>query len=255
MKIISASRREDMPAFRMPEIIQKYHQYGEDCFWVLWTKNPENIVDSGMDFRRVAFQITVTGAGSTKLEPEVPPYFQVIESIDKLLQKGANPALINWRLDPLLPGFHNPKIVETLARMFSKICIKRCVTSFITWYGTVRNRIEGIIPEISHEEQKKMILWIKDILNSHGIELFGCVQPHLRELIKPSKCIDGEYYSQITGFEFNTSKDPSQRKACGCTVSTDIGRYRYCQHGCIYCYARPEKENKTANKSYLNYIN
>ena len=58
MKIISASRREDMPAFDMRRLLEKYEEYGPDIFWVLWTKNPRNILlnCSALDFKRTALQ-------------------------------------------------------------------------------------------------------------------------------------------------------------------------------------------------------
>lgn len=37
--------------------------------------------------------------------------------------------------------------------------------------------------------------------------------------------------------EISTTKDPTQRAACGCVVSRDIGMYDSCLYGCQYCYA------------------
>lgn len=85
-------------------------------------------------------------------------------------------------------------------------------------------------------EQRRIAQTVKNILNEYGIKLYGCTQPHLADIIQPSKCIDGDYYASVTGFDFDTEKDPSQRKACGCTKSIDIGQYRHCPHGCLYCY-------------------
>lgn len=237
MIIFSASRREDMPTFHFDELMEKYHRYPEESFWVLWTKNPKNLINSGMDFRRVALQLTITGLGGSVLEPNVPQAEEVWKCAEQLISKGFNPSLINWRMDPLIPGYHTPEIVRSLARRAASLGIDRCTTSFITWYGHVKQRWpEGIKTQRDTTEQRRIAQTVKNVLNEFGIKLYGCTQPHLADIIQPSKCIDGDYYASVTGFDFDTEKDPSQRKACGCTKSIDIGRYRNCPHGCLYCY-------------------
>ena len=241
MKIISASRREDMPAFDMPRLLGKYEEYGPDTFWVLWTKNPRNILlnYSDLDFKRTALQLTVTGLGGTGVEPNVPSPSQVWEDMEHLIASGFNPNLVNWRMDPIIPGMHTARIVHSLATRAKGLGIIRCTISFIAFYEHVKKSWpEGLETERDPAQQREIAGMIKDILGGYGIALYGCAQPRLSGLIVPSKCIDGGYYSAITGFTFETEKDPSQRKECGCTKSIDIGRYRAsCGHGCRYCYA------------------
>ena len=241
MKIISASRREDMPAFDMLRLLEKYEEYGPDIFWMLWTKNPHNILlnYSAFDFKRTALQLTVTGLGRTLVEPNVPSPSGVWEDMDHLIESGLNPALVNWRMDPIIPGFHTARTVHTLAGRAKTLGITRCTISFITFYEHVKKRWpEGLEAERDQAGQREIADMIKDILGGYGIALYGCAQPRLSSVITPSKCIDGGYYSAVTGFTFETEKDPSQRKECGCTKSVDIGRYRAaCGHGCLYCYA------------------
>ncbi|WP_155483727.1 DUF1848 family protein, partial [Vibrio campbellii] len=50
--------------------------------------------------------------------------------------------------------------------------------------------------------------------------------------IHHGKCIDDNLISRIFGFDLSSTKDKSQRKACGCVVSRDIGMYETCLHGC-----------------------
>jgi DNA repair photolyase len=241
MKIISASRREDMPAFDMLRLLEKYEEYDSDTFWALWTKNPHNILlnYTRLDPERTALQLTVTGLGGTMIERNVPLASKVWEDVEQLIKSGFSPALINWRMDPIIPGIHTPKMVHSLAKRASGLGINRCTISFVTFYEHVKTRWpEGLKTYRDPAQQREIGNAIKDILGGYGIILYGCAQPHLRGLIMPSKCIDGEYYSAVTGFTFDTEKDPSQRKACGCTKSVDIGRYRAgCVHNCRYCYA------------------
>jgi DNA repair photolyase len=239
MKIISASRREDMPAFRMDYLLEKYHKYGDDHFWVLWTKNPKNIIGAGLDYKRVSLQITITGLGATELEPGVPESDIVCQDLAVLINEGLNPKLINLRIDPLIPGHTKRQMIYNIAGNLKDLGITRCTTSFISWYGHVKERWpEGQETQISNDKQLAMVKDMRDILSNYGMELYGCVQPYLSDIIKPSACIDGQYYSEVTGFEFDTNKDPHQRIDCNCTLSVDIGSYRYCPHNCIYCYSK-----------------
>jgi hypothetical protein len=55
--------------------------------------------------------------------------------------------------------------------------------------------------------------------------------------IAPGKCVDDELIRRLFGVQVEERKDPSQRGACGCVVSRDIGMYDSCLFGCQYCYA------------------
>jgi len=252
-----------MPAFRMDEIMKRYHDYGDDTFWVLWTKDPRNIIKHGMDFRRVALQLTVTGMGGSTVEPGVPGFNAVWDSVAQLIAAGFNSKLINWRFDPIVPGFNLPVSEQDIAaslmwRYFEhhankamELGIQRCIVSFVNLYPVVRTRWpECKISEITLERKREIVTRMKVILGD--IELLGCVEPELRDIIRPSACIDGDYYSSVTGFTFSNNKDKYQRANCTCTESVDIGRYRVCPHNCLYCYSRESDKPKTAQLSMFS---
>ena len=78
-----------------------------------------------------------------------------------------------------------------------------------------------------------------DIAAANGMEIVSCaeeldLQPYG---ISPGKCVDDELIQRVFGLEVTHAKDPSQRAACGCVVSKDIGMYDSCLFGCRYCYA------------------
>ncbi len=240
MKIISASRREDYPRFRFQELREKYAKYESEArhFWTFWTKNPENLIHSCFCFERAFLQVTITGLGGSSLEPNVPEPKEIISILGRLIDNGFNPAHIQWRLDPLIPGYNDkPDLIKSLASQIGALCITRCTTSFVTWYGHVKERWpEGATTQRTTEQQRNITSTVKKILEEYGITIYGCAQPALQGIVKPAKCIDAELYQALTGIDFDNTKDPSQRKACGCTRSIDIGRYRSCPHKCLYCY-------------------
>ena len=66
--------------------------------------------------------------------------------------------------------------------------------------------------------------------------------------ILPGKCVDDRVIAEAFGIEVPATKDPTQRKACGCVVSRDIGMYESCLFGCQYCYA-----TKSFDQARLNF--
>jgi len=252
VNIISASRREDMPAFRMDKIVEKMAERPDD-FFVLWTKNPHNIVKTKVDLSRVALQLTVTGLGGSDLEPGVPAPDGVWSGVKELVRQGLNPNLINWRMDPILPSRHCSAHVESLSSAAADLGISRCMISFITFYDAIKARWpEWEQYQADKPRQVQIVQKMQSIVKPKGIDLFGCVQPHLSPWLLKAHCIDGAHYSKITGFDFSTDKDAYQRKSCGCTQSVDIGKYRPCPHKCVYCYAKgPENPVQSSEQPDL----
>ena len=64
----------------------------------------------------------------------------------------------------------------------------------------------------------------------NGMDIFSCAEE--RDFspygIRPGKCIDDTYISRVFGLKVPFTKDPSQRNACGCVTSRDIGAYDTC---------------------------
>ena len=72
-----------------------------------------------------------------------------------------------------------------------------------------------------------------------GLDIRACAEPwDLTPYgIRPTACIDGALIARLTGREVTARPDRSQRPACGCLESVDIGAYDTCPNGCLYCYA------------------
>jgi hypothetical protein len=103
--------------------------------------------------------------------------------------------------------------------------------------------------ECRGEAFDELMRFMASVARDNGMALSSCAQD--RDLtahgILPGKCIDDGLMREVFGLEVNHTKDPSQRKACGCVVSRDIGMYDTCLYGCAYCYATNSFEKAKEN--------
>ncbi len=282
-RIISVSRRTDIPAFygdwfmqRLqdgfagvvnPFSSQKYivSLRPEDvCCFVFWSKdftpfieNLKTIDDSGYKFY---FNYTVT---------TLPEVFEsnverksAIESL-KYLGRIYSPEHINWRFDPIIISSITNRdfyirSFEELASQFHGL-VKRCYFSFVNIYKKVERNFgdftssTGItIPHCSDDFKIDLANELAQIAQSHGIRMYSCCGDYLTGgKIQKAHCIDGNVIQSLffpDGFSF---KEKPTRDQCGCTESTDIGKYDTCPHGCLYCYANTNKQR--AQKAYKNH--
>ena len=77
------------------------------------------------------------------------------------------------------------------------------------------------------------------VARSHDMDIFTCAEEHdfSRFGTSPGRCVDGELLQKLWSLTGHTRKDPSQRSACLCVISKDVGMNDTCIHGCPYCYS------------------
>lgn len=262
--ILSVSRRTDIPAFysdwffnRLKEGFvyvrnpMNVHQVSKivltpdviDCI-VFWSKNPQPMLSRLDELKGYMyyFQFTIN-AYDKGLEASVPKKDGVINTFKKLSEK-IGPKRVIWRYDPILLTEHMDKAYHY--RYFEEIARRlegytnTCVISFVDLYKkTQLNLKDSSAREPSVQEMLEMAAHLFIIANSHGITIQTCAEEIALETVgvKHGKCIDNVLIEDLLGVKLIVSKDPNQRKECGCVQSIDIGEYNTCAHGCKYCYA------------------
>ena len=270
MKIISASRRTDIPAFYgkwlMNRIREGFAGYvnpfsgkkyivslkkNDVAAIALWSKNFSPFIDEALLLKNegysLFFNYTITGLPGI-FEPNCPDKGESIDSIKRLSSMFSQDH-INWRYDPVLvsditdPDYH----IDQFSRLCTTLSghIKRCYISFPTLYGKVTksfknftNNTSIMIHDVNIQERIDLAGKLAVTAESSGIQIYSCCGDYLTgDKIKKGHCIDRDVLSCNSGMDYSRFKYRPTRKECGCTESTDIGTYDICPHGCIYCYA------------------
>lgn len=231
---------------------------------VFWTRNAHQMMkkghikelqDMGYNFY---FQYTITGYTAKsplglRIDGSSPHPLKAIEYFNELAE-AIGPEKVIYRLDPIVVCDQIGK--EEIVRLYDKIssnihqdCM-RSVISFLDVYDNVGKNMESagfnpvdLLRQDNREQLEYILQGIKETSSKYGRQVFSCAESiNLGEYgILPSKCIDADYIRSVFGVKLSASKDPGQRKACGCAKSIDVGQYNTCVHGCAYCYATQDK--------------
>jgi hypothetical protein len=282
--IISASRRTDIPAFYSEWLIKRTRAGyctvpnpfnkkqvsrvslapEEVDVIVFWTRNPRPLFPwlDELDRRgfRYYFQYTLLGYPRA-LDPKTPSENFSVSTFRRLADRIGSTRLI-WRYDPIVFTTQTPPEYHLAA--YRRICeilkgyAHHSVISLMDDYPKIRRRMAeldsysaALTPPsaLPHDEPDAMLSGMATVASENGMKIVSCAEE--RDLsalgICAGKCVDDEYIREVFHIEAAHQKDPSQRKACGCVLSKDIGMYDTCLFGCRYCYATNSFERARAN--------
>jgi hypothetical protein len=236
---------------------------------VFWTRNPRPLFPylNELDGRgyRYYFHYTLLGY-PPEIDAHNPPLPASLATFRELAQR-IGPDKVIWRYDPIVlseatpPGYHRvayARLAGALAGM-----TRRSVISLMDDYPKIRKRLgemgrQGaqLLPVSPVAEEGPIPGWVGELLRdlagiagSNNIQIQSCAEEFdLRPYgVRPGKCVDDEYIQRVFGLGVAHVKDPSQRVACSCVVSKDIGMYDTCLFGCRYCYATTSFERARVN--------
>lgn len=254
--IISASRRTDIAAFYSEWLLRRIREgycevrnpYNraqvsrvslrrEDVDGIVfWTRNPRPLMArlDALDGYRYYFQYTIVDNGRAH-DGRSPGIKAAIETFQTLSER----ATVIWRYDPIVAtaGVDHAERFAAIASALDG-CTSRCVISLVDAYRKTERRmaeLRGTADEPLAPDVPALIPRLAAIARAHGMDIVSCaeeldLEPHG---VRPGRCIDPD----VLGLDTDLRKDPSQRAACGCVVSRDIGAYDTCLFECRYCYA------------------
>ena len=285
-RIISVSRRTDIPAFYGEWFMKRLEEGFAGCVnpfnnkkylvslknedvagFVFWSNNfipftdkLKKIKKSGYKFY---FNYTINNY-PPEFEPGVVSYKLLTDNL-KELSIQYSPESINWRYDPIVISditsfeFHL-KNFEIIASSLAGY-VERCIISFVSLYEKVKKNFNSIltnnnikIEEPNNSLKVKLAGELADIASSYGIKMYSCCCDYLiGNKISRASCIDGEIVNKLflNNEENIYFKPKPTRPGCGCVECIDIGAYNTCAHGCVYCYANMNK--KSALEKFKNH--
>jgi len=264
-RVISASRRIDLVAGYPEEFAEALEQKcppESTHTVVIWTKDPTNLLrhrrlrSALRRYEQLFLHLTITGLGSTVLEPRVPEPERVLAMLPDLIAFVGSPVRVRVRFDPIVhirladgSEVCNLRYFAQLAPRLRALGLTDVTTSWMTIYAKVQRRLHRIGAEARHsdpEEWQEEADWLLRVAAEHGIRVHGCCVPGWPR----SRCIDGELLTRLhpRNLPASTRRARGQRALCGCTESWDIGWDNKCPLGCRYCYANPIERPRGVGK-------
>jgi hypothetical protein len=171
-------------------------------------------------------------------EKGIPSLFDRMETFIEFSHLYGKERII-WRYDPILISdkMSLKDVLDNIRRVGDKLYdyTEKLVFSYLDVYPKLNLPDHMRAP--THIERKSIEETLLFLNKLWGIELATCAEVGVSKGISKNRCIDPVLIKRITGKDVVNTKDTSQRVLCGCAPSIDIGKYRTCKNGCIYCYA------------------
>ena len=281
MKVISVSRRTDIPAFYsewfmnrirdgyvrwvnpFSRLVHRISLRPEDVIaFVLWSKNYAPLLpyldELDASGYRMLFHFTINGLPKA-FEPRVPDAAEMVKCAHTLSHRyGPDPVL--WRYDPVLISsitdrrYHLDRFRELCAALEG--AVKRCYFSFTVFHSKVQRNASALLREtgiVLHDlesaDRVEIANTLADIASEHGIEMLSCCGDYLLGgKVKKANCTDAALLHRLYPERTRRLVEAPTREGCGCCECTDIGMYDTCAHGCVYCYANSRAQ--TALRRY-----
>jgi hypothetical protein len=274
-RIISASRRTDVPAFYSRWLLRRLE--AGFCEWVhpfgggvrrvsllpsdvvgivFWTRNPGPLLPAleglGKAGYAMYFHVTITGY-PRDLETHGPPLRAAIRRFRELSDR-VGPDAVTWRYDPVVLSSVTPR--EAHLSRFEEIATelrggtRSVYVSFVDLYGKTRSQFARLEAERGvrfvdpgEAERADLTLRLRDLAGRNDMTLHACCEDALvGDGIEKGRCVDVERFRALRrGIPESLERRPT-RDECGCTESVDIGAYDTCPFGCAYCYATRSRE-------------
>lgn len=261
--VISASRRTDLPGFHAKACAERIRRRiaalrTRRLFGVVfWTRHVRPFLPGGplndLAAREIAnpvINLTLTGLGSSRIEPGSPPLDAVLRDLPTLVEAfHGEPWRIRWRFDPLLKDWSSKEVFARIAARMSSLGIRTCTFSFPAYRslkGDLGPAFERAgLPAWSAPEKSDFLGAMAIIAKQHGIALLSCAQEENLKLaagVAEAQCIPRDVLEQghPDRAPLALGRDRSQRSQCRCVESEDIGDYERdrCLGGCAYCYSK-----------------
>ena len=251
--IISASRREDIPSFKVSWFLERLKEgkvvmsssftdyeisFEKTKLIVFWTKNPQPLMEHLNKIPyKYYFQFTLNDYPEYELN--IPSLEKRIKTFKELSDRIGKHRII-WRYDPIIINqkLRSDEILSRIENIGNQLYpyTEKLVFSFIDPYKKLKEQFN----EIDNDTQVKIAKKLIELNKNWNLKLSTCAEGLNLEGIEHNKCIDPELVARICGKQkwITNTKDKTQRELCGCISSGDIGSFKSCSHNCVYCYAK-----------------
>lgn len=215
---------------------------------IIITKRLTNkLIDKLVEHKdKIILHFTVTGYGSTVLEPFVPTLETSRKKFGQLLDKGFPIDHCVLRIDPCIP---TEKGMETMCRVveaFSDTGIKRVRFSVLDMYDHVKKRFKESGIELPYEtfhapleDRKKMYDVLCELGKKYGFSVEACAEPGIESV----SCLSQKDID-ILGLtdKIKLVGNKGQRSNCSCPSNKQElikdGFKKKCGNACKYCYIK-----------------